>query len=363
MLFVPFKYVLTKFIAGRADCIFLFILVLFICSDLSARPSMLFSPKTKVIAIDDFHPVFINRLKANGIELCYMPDFKMTSDAGVLAEYDVIAVRSKVFFDARLIKSLPNLKCIARGGAGMDNIDEAYAISNGIVLLNAPEGNRNAVAEHTIGLLLNLSKHISKSYNEVRNFVWKREENRGWEIGSKTVGIIGFGNAGSALAEKLSGFGCKVLGYDKYKPIQSAYAVSSSLEDLLKQSHIISFHIPLSEGTRHFLNAGMIETMMDGVVIINTSRGGICKTEDILSGIKSGKIKAFAADVLENEHMQSLTQKEKTLLDQLMLSNQVIITPHIAGWSHESYYLIGEVLAQKIIEYTTNVKNIRMKVD
>lgn len=358
MLFFTIKRVLTKCIEGRAVCIFLFIKVLLICSFLSARPPMIFSQTARILVIDDFHPVFLESLNQAGIQTDYMPDFAPVTDLEILKSYNTIAVRSKLQFTAELLSSLPELKCIARGGAGMDNIDETYARQSNITLLNAPEGNRDAVAEHSIGLLLGISKQIHKSRQEVQSFVWDREGNRGWEIGGKTIGIYGFGNTGSSVARKLVGFGANVIAYDKYTTVESPYAQSCSLNELLAKSDVISFHVPLTDETRGLLAAPLIRQMKDGVVLINTSRGAICRTADVWEGINSGKIKSFASDVLENENLANLNAEETELYRAMMLSNQVIITPHVAGWTTESYERIASVLAYKIIEYTTKVKNI-----
>lgn len=319
---------------------------------------MIFSQTARILVIDDFHPVFLESLNQAGIQTDYRPDFSPDTDPELLKPYNTIAVRSKLQFTAELMSALPALACIARGGAGMDNIDEAYALQNNITLLNAPEGNRDAVAEHTIGLLLGLSKQIHKSRQEVQSFVWDREGNRGWEIGGKTIGIYGFGNTGSSIAKKLSGFGANVIAYDKYQTINSPFARECSEAELLKTSDVISFHIPLTKETRSMIQTDLIQQMKDGVVLINTSRGGICRTADVWQGIRSGKIKSFASDVLENENMANLSAAETDLYRSMMLSNQVIITPHVAGWSTESYERIASVLAHKIIEYTTKVKNI-----
>lgn len=358
MLFFTITRVLTKFIEGRALCIFLFIKVLFICSFLSARPPMIFSKTAEVLVIDDFHPVFTESLTKAGLNVNYRPDFSPETEFGLLKNYSIIAVRSKMNFTSDIVSMLPELKCLARGGAGMDNIDEAFALSRDITLLNAPEGNRDAVAEHTLGLLLSMSKKINSSAAEVRQLQWNREANRGWEIGGKTIGIVGFGNAGSCFAKKLSGLNCKVIAYDKYSEVKSVFASESTFDELLASSDVISFHVPLTAETGHMINSGLISKMKDGVVLINTARGGICKLEDVMNGISSGKIKSFATDVLENENPLNWNDSEKLLMSRMMASNQVIITPHVAGWSAESYLRIAEVLAAKILEYTTNVKNI-----
>ena len=345
-------------VEGRANCIFLFIKVLFICSSLSARPPMHQSSSAYVAIIDDFHPIFLERLGQYGISYDYNPEITPAEVFEFIKDAVVVAVRSKVNFDAGLLGRLPHLKCLARGGAGMDNIDEEVAKTKGITLLNAPEGNRDAVAEHAIGLLLGLSKRITSAHIEVSRFVWRREANRGWEIGGKTVGIIGFGNTGSAFAKKLSGFGCRVIAYDKYAGVNSPYAEAVDMGELIGQSDVLSMHVPLNQSTRGMVNADFISRMKDQSVLINTSRGAIVNTADVLSGITGGKIKGFATDVLENEDFGRLSENEKKIISDLCLSNQVIITPHVAGWSVESYERIATVLSEKIISFTTNIKNI-----
>jgi D-3-phosphoglycerate dehydrogenase len=351
--------VLTKFIEGRAFCFLLFIKVLFICSILSARPAMIQTHTAQVIIIDDFHPVFLDNLSAAGITYHYQPDFKASDAPAQLLNYPIIAVRSKIQFNQNLIDQLPDLKCIARGGAGMDNIDQSYALTKNITLLNAPEGNRDAVAEHTIGLLLSMSKKIVKSHNEVSDFQWHREDNRGWEIKGKTIGIVGFGNTGSSVAKKLSGFDCEVIAYDKYiNNINSPFAKQVTLENLLAQSDVISFHIPLTAETEGLLGEDLITQMKNGVVLINTSRGMVANLSAIWQGIKGGKISSYACDVLENENFDRLSKEEKSLITEMTSENQVIITPHVAGWSKESYYKIATVLSEKIEGFTIKAKNI-----
>lgn len=359
MLSVTITSVLTKFIEGRAFCILLFIKVLLFCSYLSARPAMIHQSTASILIIDDFHPVFIENLQSAGLPCRYEPGAESSQLLQLMQGYPIIAVRSKLDFNRQLIDQLPDLKCIARGGAGMDNIDEDYARSKGITLLNAPEGNCDAVAEHAIGLLLSLSKKIVAAHLEVSEGQWNREKNRGWEIGNKTIGIIGYGHTGSAFARKLSGFGCKVLAYDKYKSgFSNQYATECSLEQLLENSDVISFHVPLTNETNAMLNQAMISQMKDQVTLLNTSRGKVVQLEAVLIGIRSGKIRSFASDVLENENLKSYTENEKAVLSDLMASNQAVITPHVAGWSSESYYKIGKVLSEKLLDYTTKVKNI-----
>ncbi len=357
MLCFTIVFVLIKFIIGRDMCVFLFNKVLLFCLLLNARPTMN-SNSESILVIDDFHPCFVQNLLDQGLSVNYKPDFNISADFKHLQSAEIVAVRSKINFTSTLLADLPNLKCIARGGAGMDNIDEVFAAAQHITLLNAPEGNRDAVAEHAIGLLLNLNHKISQSFDEVKNGHWNREANRGSEIGSKTIGIIGFGNAGSAFAKKLSGFDANVVAYDKYKVVESPNAKAIALDQLLQTADIISFHVPLTQETKAMVNKDLIAKMKTGVCILNTARGGICSLEDVHLGIISGKIKSFGTDVLENENLASWTDNERVLFANLTASNQVVITPHVAGWTTESYKKIADVLAHKIIEYTTKAKII-----
>lgn len=356
MLFLSFfKCVFKSIVKGWAVFFVLIILnLVLICSSLKAHPLMI--KKAKISIIDDFHPVFIQKLEKH-FEIDYLPNILKEEVKNAVFDSEIIAVRSKVVFNSLLLESLPNLKCIARGGAGMDNIDEEASNKKGIKLLNAPEGNRNAVAEHCIGLLIGLSKNIVKSYQDVKNAIWDREGNRGWEVKGKTIGIIGFGNTGSSFAKKLASFDCQVLVYDKYKVVENNnYIKNVDLETLKKESDVISLHVPLTKETNQMINNSFIEGLKEGVVLINTSRGMVVNTESVLKWIKSGKINQFATDVLENEILSSFTEKEKHIFDTLLSTNQVIITPHVAGWSYESYFEIADILSEKLIDYSLSLK-------
>lgn len=357
LLFIKYvKCVLKNVIIGWASCILFSINLLFICPHLIAHPSMTSHSNLKTIIIDDFHPVLLETLTANGIQYHYLPDISEQEALKALPHYDIVIVRSKVQFTASVLEQLPQLKCIARGGAGMDNIDEAIAKSKNILLLNAPEGNRDAVAEHTIGLILALSNQIVKGNTEVKAMNWQREANRGYEIGSKTIGIIGFGNTGQALARKLKGFGCRIVAYDKYAPIKDSDVQSLSLEELQKEADIISLHVPLTDDSKWMVNSNFLEQCKPNFTLINTSRGKVVKQIDVLEALQNGKMKAFASDVLENEKFENYTQNEITAFKLLATLSQVVLTPHVAGWTHESYYKISEVIAHKLLEFTTNLK-------
>lgn len=308
------------------------------------------------IIIDDFHQVLLDRLSAANIPFDYQPEISENEALSVLNRYETVICRSKINFTSSILKTLPNLKCIARGGAGMDNIDEAQAQAQGITLINAPEGNRDAVAEHVIGLILSLSNNIANGNLEVKNKIWKREANRGFEIGGKTIGIIGFGNTGRALATKLSGFGCRIVAHDKYRPSDIAYVEAVSLNKLQTLSDIISLQVPLTKETNHLVNQEFIAECKPGFMLINTSRGAVVENKAVLKALESGKLASFGADVLENEKFEKYSAEEMAIFEALASKKQVLLTPHVAGWTKESYLKISEVIANKIVSFTTKLK-------
>ncbi len=330
-------------------CVFL-LTVLFLCIKINAHSFMEINPSKKILIIDDFHPIFNDILLKNEFEITYLPNINMTEFEKIAPNYPVIACRSKVNFSEKVFQYLPNLKCIARGGAGMDNIDEKYAKEKNILLLNAPEGNRNAVAEHTLGLILNLSKKISNSFFQIKNNIWDREYNRGFEIDGKTIGIIGFGNSGSALAKKLQGFDVQILAYDKYKKIENNYIKQVQLDELKSHCDIISLHIPLTNETEFMVNENWLYHCKNNLLLINTSRGKIVKLYDVLNNIENNKLLGFGTDVLENENLENLNNEEKIIFEKLKAKENVLMTPHVAGWTIESYEKIAEILAEKIVK-------------
>ena len=246
------------------------------------------------------------------------------------------------------------MKCIGRAGAGMENIDVTYAESKGITCVSAPEGNRDALAEHTIGMLLMLFNKLNIVDKEVRNGIWLRSENRGVELLGKTIGIIGYGNMGSAFAKRLQGFGCKVLVYDKYKKgFGNDFVVESTLEQMYNECDIVSLHIPLTEETNHLVNVDFINRFKKNIYIINTARGKCLNTSDLVSRITSGKVLGACLDVLEYESV-SFEKLDSAKLPEpmqyLIKSDKVVLSPHIAGWTHESNYRISKIIAEKMIE-------------
>ena len=307
----------------------------------------------KILVTEDIHQIYFDELASANILVDDRSNINSRDDLkALLPLYDGMLVRSKFFVDEDLIAGAKNLKLIARAGAGMDNIDEIYCQKNNINLINAPEGNRDAVAEHVIGMLLNLMRNISKSNAEIKNGIWLREENRGIEIGGKTIGIIGYGNTGKALAKKLSGFGVQVIAYDKYLTNYSDQFVQEvSLNELQNRADIISIHVPLTVETKYLIDAAFLSNLKTGVVILNASRGPVLQTAALIQYINNGKVAYAALDVLENEKIDQLNAVEQATFDLLCKESKVLLTSHIAGWTEASYYKIASVLAQKTIQF------------
>lgn len=303
--------------------------------------------KGKILIVDDLHPVFEERATAQGFEVDDFPNITRQETLDIISNYTGIAVRTKFRIDAELFEAAPNLKFVARAGAGLDNIDEAYAAAHNIHLINAPEGNCDAVGEHAIGMLLSLANNFRQADMQIRQGIWDREANRGWELKGKTVGIIGYGFMGSSFARKLSGFGVKVIAYDKYKTgFSDAYATEVSMEEIVKHSDVLSLHIPLTEETRQMVDDEYFFHFKKPIFFISTARGEVTNTQAVLNALESGKILAAALDVLEVEKFPKLA--EQPWYPALINSGKVLLTPHIAGWTFDSYRKISEVLADKL---------------
>jgi D-3-phosphoglycerate dehydrogenase / 2-oxoglutarate reductase len=301
----------------------------------------------KILIVDDIHPIFIEQAEALGYHCDYQPTIKPEQAYEIIGDYEGLVIRSKFLVTKAVIDLAKNLRFICRAGAGMDNIDESYANEKGIILINAPEGNMDAVGEHAIGLLLNLMNKINLADDEVRNGVWKREANRGHELKGKTVSIIGYGFMGKRFAKKLSGFGVNVIAYDKYKTgFSDQYAREVSMEEIVKHSDVISFHVPLTSETNGLVNDEYLFHFKKPIFLLNTSRGKVVKTQAVLNAIKQGKILGAGLDVLEVEKFPALG--EQPWFDELRQSDKVILTPHVAGWTFDSYRRISEVMAEKL---------------
>jgi D-3-phosphoglycerate dehydrogenase len=271
----------------------------------------------------------------------------------IFHEYDGAVIRSRFILNKELLGYAPKLKFIARAGAGMENIDVAYAESKGIACINSPEGNRDAVGEHAIGMLLSLLNNLNKADKEVREGKWIREGNRGIELDGKTVGLIGYGNTGSAFAKKLSGFDCHVIAYDKYKTnFSDSFVKEVMMKDIFSETDILSLHIPLTGETEYLVNDLFINSFKKTILLINTSRGRCVKTDDLVKNMKSGKVAGACLDVNEYEETsfeKSQAEIQKTeAWEYLRHSDKVILTPHIAGWTVESNEKMARVLFEKI---------------
>ena len=307
----------------------------------------------KILLLDKNHPLITEQLSEKGFVL--EEDFSSSYEQ-VLEKihlYEGVIIRSRIPLDAHFLEKAKNLKFIARVGAGMENIDTAKAQELGVKLINSPEGNKDAVAEHVIGTLLVLMNRLFISSNEVKKGIWLREENRGEEILGKTFGIIGYGNMGKAVAKRLSGFGCKTIFYDIKPNLSDESATQVSLQELQENADILSLHTPLTEDTLYMIDEEFISKMKKNFYFINTARGKNLKTSALVNALKSGKIKGACLDVLEYEKtsFENLETKNEDL-EYLLNSEKAIITPHIAGWTHESKIKLAQVIVDKILAFT-----------
>lgn len=302
----------------------------------------------KLLIVDDIHPVFIEAVEKAGFSVDYKPTITFDEVLGCIAEYEGLVLRSKFLVKPDLIDAGKKLKIIARAGAGVDNIDVEYAESKGIKLISAPEGNCDAVAEHMLGMLLSLFNNLRISDMEIRNGAWKREENRGFELGGKTIGLIGYGNNGRAMARKLSGFGVKVLAYDKYRiDYGDSFAEESCMNKIFEEADVLSLHVPLTAETQGLVSSEFLASFKKSIYFINGSRGETVAINDIVNALHEKKIIAAAFDVLPVEKFPALASTD--WFDELKSFPNVQLSPHIAGWTVESYYKIAKILAEKVI--------------
>ena len=307
--------------------------------------------KPKVIITAYEHTSMPGELERRGYDVYVNEKINYEQLSEVIDQYTGIVVSTRIQIDEALLKRATSLKWIGRLGSGMEIIDVDYAKSKQILCLSSPEGNRDAVAEHCLGMLLSLMHRIAHARDEVREGKWLREPNRGYELRGRKVGVIGFGNTGSSFASLLAPFGVTVLAHDKYrKDFAGGYVHEASLEEILDEAEVISFHLPLTAETTHYANDHFFNKLKKVPYFLNASRGGVVNTDALLLALDKGLIAAAGIDVLENEDLATYTDHERNRLNDLSHRSNVILTPHIAGYTHEALFKMSDVLIKKLDE-------------
>lgn len=306
----------------------------------------------RVLITDDCHPVLTDGLTKLGYVCDYLPDISPEETLRVVPQYEGLIINSKILVDRNFLDTAVNLRFVGRLGSGMEIVDRSYAAEKGVAVLSSPEGNRNAVAEQALGMLLVLANNLLRGDREVRQNIWRREANRGFELRGRTIGLIGFGNTGSQFARKLQGMDMQVLANDKYKApgyaAEMPWVQEVEQKEIQARADIISLHLPLTEETRFLICKEFIQNCKPGFILINTSRGKCVRTQDLIAALESEKIGGACLDVFENEKPATFSADEAEMYNRLHQFENVVFSPHVAGWTHESKRLLGEILLKKI---------------
>jgi D-3-phosphoglycerate dehydrogenase len=305
----------------------------------------------RVLITDDCHPSLTEGLERMGYACDFEPDITLAEVRARIGAYHGLIINSKILVDQPLLDAAAQLEFVGRMGSGMEIVDRVYAAKKNVAVLSSPEGNNNAVAEHALGMLLALSNNLLRADRELRRREWRREANRGVELRGRTLGIVGFGYTGSQLARKLAGFEMRVLAHDRYKTgfsKEMPWVEACDIEEIRREADIVSLHLPLTEETRHYVNRDFIAGCKPGFILINTARGQCVDTYALADALEAGQCGGACLDVFENEKPETYSPAEIALYHRLFALDQVILSPHIAGWTVESKKLLAEILVEKI---------------
>lgn len=318
----------------------------------------------KVLFLDSNHPYLIQSLRKLNLQCDEDYSSSKTEIESKIHDYDGIVIRSRFSIDQKFLEKASKLKFIGRVGAGLENIDIAFAETKGIKLIAAPEGNRNAVGEHALGMILALFNKLKKADTEIRRGIWLREDNRGIELEGKTVGIIGYGNMGKSFAKKLMGFDCEVIFYDILPELSDEHARQVGLDELFLKTDVLSLHTPETNLTKHMIDESFLNKFDKPIYLVNTARGSAVITTDLMKAIKNGKVLGACLDVLEYEKasFENFFSKENTLpeaFQNLIISDKVLLSPHVAGWTVESKFKLAETIVHKVTAFLDQHNSIK----